>query len=366
MPASLFSMLGVVTYERQGDGQYVMLGQPPDWLTAHWPTLATRQPVDLPARFLFLAHFLEEDAAFSDPEDGPIHASGPWNETSMEGQELLLEAFTLRLQGRELLLIKPARIDQDRFRRVLQQSRELSLEHYALQQSIDQREVLLHCLIHDLSTPLAGARSSFSLLREDHAEADMESDVTEMIDLGLRQVEKAQRMLQELLDAYMAATQATTGAPDLYDAATETLALLRPTARERGVRLDLDAAPPDASGWGVAGDRRRLERVLFNLVDNALRYAPVGSTVTVRLERDGDTVTCQVRDAGPGVPPAQVPHLFRKFRQGDDAVGAAGLGLYFCRITVEGWGGSIGYRDAQPRGACFWFELPAAVHDVAS
>lgn len=361
VPTSLLTFLGVAAYERLDDGRFVLCGPAPDWLVTHWPSLSTTEPVALPERFLFLAHFLDENDAFADAHDGRVHASGPWTEAAEEGPDVLLEAFSIGLDGQDLLLIKPARIDQARFRRVLQQSRDLSLEHYALQQSIDQREVLLHCLVHDLSTPLAGVRSSLSLLSEDFAPPDpasVEDETHEVVELALRQVEKAQRMLRDLLEAYTSAARGATALPDLHDTVTETIALLRPVAEERGIRLELVAEGAESAEWHVAGERRRLERVLFNLIDNALRYAPAGSTVTVRLTRENGGITCAVCDAGPGVPSKQVPRLFRKFEQGSGTAGAVGLGLYFCRITVEGWGGTIGYRDAPSGGASFWFRLP--------
>jgi len=59
-----------------------------------------------------------------------------------------------------------------------------------------------------------------------------------------------------------------------------------------------------------------------------------------------------------GVPKDKVYRLFRKFAQGSGKTGQVGLGLYFCRITIEGWGGAIGYHPSPLGGACFWFRLP--------
>ena len=101
----------------------------------------------------------------------------------------------------------------------------------------------------------------------------------------------------------------------------------------------------------------RLDRVLSNLLGNALRFTPAGSTVRLGLRRDGATVTFTVDDQGPGVPEEMQARLFQKFSQGKTKAGSAGLGLYFCRITVERWGGSIGYTTREDGGARFWFSL---------
>ena len=102
-------------------------------------------------------------------------------------------------------------------------------------------------------------------------------------------------------------------------------------------------------------------RIFANLVENALRHAPKGSLVTIGLKDDDGHVKAFVDDAGPGLPkefkPAEAFALFSKGKQGG---GKAGLGLYFCRITVERWGGSIGCESLLHRGARFWFRLPRA------
>jgi signal transduction histidine kinase len=110
--------------------------------------------------------------------------------------------------------------------------------------------------------------------------------------------------------------------------------------------------------WKVIGERSRLERVIFNLVENALRHGPAGSTVSVDARVDGGAVHVCVEDEGNGVPLEQVSGLFEKFAQGRGQIGKAGLGLYFCRIMVERWGGSIGYTPRPGRGSRFWFRLP--------
>jgi K+-sensing histidine kinase KdpD len=101
-------------------------------------------------------------------------------------------------------------------------------------------------------------------------------------------------------------------------------------------------------------------RVLANLVDNAIRYSPANSTVSIDVHREDSSVLATVDDEGPGVPPEVLPLLFAKFAKGRERSAGTGLGLYFCRITVERWGGGIGYEKRQPRGSRFWVRLPLA------
>ena len=73
---------------------------------------------------------------------------------------------------------------------------------------------------------------------------------------------------------------------------------------------------------------------------------------------EDQSIRFSIEDAGEGVPQHEVSRLFRKFTQGAGKTGQVGLGLYFCRITIESWGGTIGYTASPLGGACFWFRLP--------
>jgi signal transduction histidine kinase len=120
----------------------------------------------------------------------------------------------------------------------------------------------------------------------------------------------------------------------------------------------MDPGVDEAADWKVVGEQSRLERVIFNLVENALRYSPAGAVVTVGVAQVESDVLVAVDDEGPGIPPDVLGTLFEKFAQGQGRQGKAGLGLYFCRMTVEHWGGSIGCTPRATGGTRFWFRLP--------
>jgi CheY-like chemotaxis protein len=103
------------------------------------------------------------------------------------------------------------------------------------------------------------------------------------------------------------------------------------------------------------------------LLENALRYTPAGGRVTVGVENEGDFLKAFVDDEGPGLPQDLRPEqIFGLFMKGKQSGGKAGLGLYFCRITVERWGGRIGCVTLPEKGARFWFRLPRATLRVAN
>ncbi len=122
--------------------------------------------------------------------------------------------------------------------------------------------------------------------------------------------------------------------------------------------------PTASPSWPLASKTAGLRRVFTNLLENALRYSSEGGNVTVGLQCDGEFRKAFVDDEGPGLPPdlrpAQMCALFSKGKEGG---GKAGFGLYFCRTTVERWGGSISCASLPEMGSRFYFRLPkAAVH----
>jgi signal transduction histidine kinase len=147
--------------------------------------------------------------------------------------------------------------------------------------------------------------------------------------------------------------------------------LFRPEAAAKRIAFHLEMPEEDVV---MTADRRRLLRVLINLVHNALKFSPQGGqiTVTVHAKARGCTgsesrgtsssqATIQVADEGPGIAPEDLPHLFEMFGRrkdpGDIRMGR-GLGLHFCRLVVEGHRGRILAENRSSGGAVFSVELP--------
>jgi PAS domain S-box-containing protein len=111
----------------------------------------------------------------------------------------------------------------------------------------------------------------------------------------------------------------------------------------------------------VYADPDRMREVVTNLFDNAVKYTPEGK-VTIGLTGDQNVVQCYVRDTGPGIPAADVPHLFQKFYRVDNSatrtIGGTGLGLFICRKIVELYNGRIWVESQLEQGSSFYINLP--------
>ena len=189
-----------------------------------------------------------------------------------------------------------------------------------------------------------------------------------LVEIGLKQSRMQESMIREILDVFSEelATRAvlqpnTSEPPDVAASALEVVKDFSAVFAEEGARIELDRGLDVSSDWRVIGDESRLRRIIANLVENSLRLSPPRSTVVLGVIDEGQFVRAFVDDEGPGFPAKQgLKPEFSLFGKKTDHGGKAGLGLYFCRITVEQWGGTIGCEQRPEGGARFWFRLPRA------
>lgn len=253
--------------------------------------------------------------------------------------------------------------ESERRQQQLQQiSYDRSLDYEKLEKEIRKKEILLHCIVHDLAGPLMGIRGGFELISMTET---LTEQGRELVQIGLRQSTRQETLIREILQAFASEIEQFEAfsldpatAPDAAHSAREVIALLAPAFERHNARLQLDPAVDARADWKVVGEKTRLERIFSNLIENALRHTPAQSTVTVGLYDEGDKILLTIDDQGPGVPDEVAATLFQKFSQGKSGRGKIGLGLYFCRMTVEKWGGTIGQENREAGGSRFWFRLP--------
>jgi len=358
----------IALFEFRGGGLFEPLAALPAWCDSLWQ-VGVGKSVHLAEKSPFLENFLAEAEEFwTSPAPGARN-SGYWVEQDSRGKEYPLEASAIWLAGKRVLTIRSLSGAYREQQQLFQTARDALLTHERLLREIEKKEILLHCIIHDLSQPLTSMRSCFDLLL-----GKVPPEVERFAMTGHRESQRQERMIRGILEAFSvdlrggeASTQGTPLSADLVSCARRAVEQFAPAFTQRGIQLILAPYWDFARGSRVVGDAARVDRIFGNLLENALRHSPAGSTVKVGLEDGGPVMTAFVDDQGPGLPQdSSRDHLFPLFGKGGDHPGKAGLGLYFCRMTVERWGGAIGAENRAEGGSRFWFRLPRASQESAA
>jgi K+-sensing histidine kinase KdpD len=224
-----------------------------------------------------------------------------------------------------------------------------------LQQVDQQRVALLRSVSHDLRTPLATIRAVATDLRDSNLHDDRTRQ--ELLKSVSDEAERLDRLVGNLLSM----SRIEAGSMRIEDQVVDFTELLQMTALRLGplfpqavVEVQIDPDLPL-----IDGDPVLLDEVISNLLENAARYAPAGSTVSVELTASEEhTVTLWVRDHGPGVDPDSVDKVFQPFWRGAES-NSSGLGLAIVRAIVEAHNGSIAIVETPGGGATFEVRLPA-------
>lgn len=212
---------------------------------------------------------------------------------------------------------------------------------------------------HELRTPLGLMRTSLDLaLRRPRSPEELRATLQEV----RSEVVRLGALCQRLLDrSALAQADWDRRAVELRALVAEAALAARAQAEERGLLIEIEG--PDA--LTIRGHAPSLRQALDNLLSNALRFAPPGTRIVVQLARAGASAAIAVCDEGPGVPPAQRPHLFSPFHRGAPRGGESGvpvghgLGLSIAREIAARHGGRLYLDEQAPRGARFVLELPS-------
>jgi signal transduction histidine kinase/DNA-binding response OmpR family regulator/HPt (histidine-containing phosphotransfer) domain-containing protein len=362
---------GYALFEYLGDGEFRLIGGWPPWCANIWDSQPSGdQRIGLADKSPFLENFLVDAEEFWRASSPGAVNSGNWIERGADGREIPLEASARSLDGKRILLIHNLSETFGQQQQWFQTARNSLLEHEKLLKEIQKKEILLHCIVHDLTQPLSAMNGVFHLLGGEN----LPDALRKYVKAGERESQRQELMIRGILEGFssdLATQQAreagTHEAPDLLACAEQAIEEFSPAFRERHIRLVLGPHAAGPRGWRVVGDASRIDRIFGNLLENAMRYAPKETSVTIGLQDQDGFVFAYVDDEGPGLPPDQRPdQLFALFSKGKSHAGKAGLGLYFCKITVERWGGAIGAETRERGGSRFWFRLPRATQTAES
>jgi signal transduction histidine kinase len=210
---------------------------------------------------------------------------------------------------------------------------------------------------HELRTPLTVIRASVEHLRR-HAEEPVAT-----VGDALKDIDDEVQHMTSMVEDLLLLARSDSGAVSLErvplqldDVATEATAALLGPAASRGVRLLVDPEPAP-----ISGDPARLRQLVMILVDNAIRHSPAGGEVRIGVRSADGTATLAVADQGPGIRPADLPHLFDRFWRAAGAPdGGTGLGLSIAKWIAEQHAGSIAATSPEGGGARFEVRLPSA------
>jgi len=221
------------------------------------------------------------------------------------------------------------------------------------------RDSLVHMIVHDLRSPLAGIRAYLDLLKLDGA-GRLDTEMTQSIDEARKVAIEMTDMVSDLLDV----SRLEAGKMPLELAignigaiATEAVSGIGAAARRVTLQLD----HPHERLRAMC-DPSVIRRVIANLVGNAIKFTPASGRIRLVVQGGETEVKVAVSDTGPGIQPQFHEKIFEKFGQVEAARHGAkhssGLGLTFCKFAVEAHGGRIGVESVVGEGSTFWFVLP--------
>jgi signal transduction histidine kinase len=223
-----------------------------------------------------------------------------------------------------------------------------------LRESREQQKELTSFIVHDLRSPISSAITGLMTVEQTGELGELEH---EMVSLALVSNQRALSLVNSMLDVSklesgkMEIRHETLALNRFFDDAFAQVALW---ARSNEVNLVQDLHVEQATF-----DPGLTMRVIVNLLSNALKFSPVGSTVVTRVETAGkDGVRFSIQDQGPGIPQEYADRIFEPFHQVKGTKGGTGLGLTFCRLAVQAQGGKI-WVDSHPgKGTTMVFTLP--------
>lgn len=243
-----------------------------------------------------------------------------------------------------------------------------------------QRGDFISTASHEMRTPVAAIEGYLALALNDKV-ATIDDRARDYLGKAHESTQHLGQLFQDLLTSSKAEDGRLTSHPSVVEMGEfleKVSEDLRFSAEKKGLIMEFkigtsDTGTIDASKTAQGGDKTvrplyyvhvdadRLREVVTNLFDNAVKYTPEGK-VTLGVNGDPNVVQCYIKDTGPGIPAADVPHLFQKFYRVDNSatrtIGGTGLGLFICRKIIELYNGRIWVESELNKGSSFYINLP--------
>lgn len=272
-------------------------------------------------------------------------------------------------QPRRLVASNPRGDEIDRLGAAFQEmSQRIASQLQALEHNAEQRRELLANVSHDLRTPLASMQGYLEILLLKHGTLAPEEE-RNYLAVAAKHSERLGKLVRDLFELTKLEADEIRPQPEVFpvtELVQDILQKFQLGAEQRGLRLEhfFGAAVPP-----VRADIGMIERVLENLIENAMRHTPSGGTVRVDIDGGPQQVQVRVSDTGHGIPGEELANIFERYYRVDrgefGAEGSTGLGLAITRRIVELHGGRIAVDSTVGAGTRFRFALPAAGGDAA-
>jgi signal transduction histidine kinase len=246
---------------------------------------------------------------------------------------------------------------------VRQKAAELEKVNAELRRLDEMKADFVSMLVHDLRTPMTGILGSSEII-EELLEGEVDARIMNLVRIIPKESKRLIDLINNILDFYRLEDTGikVSPAPLAVEALVrEAYEGARVIADKQGVEFTTalpSGLPP------IRGDEAKLLQVLSNLLGNALKFTPAGGAVIISAAAEDGMVAISVSDTGVGIPPAEIPHLFEKFKtfrtDSDRRIRGSGLGLYIARAIVEAHGGALSVESEQGKGSTFKFTVPVA------
>lgn len=232
----------------------------------------------------------------------------------------------------------------------------------ALAEERDHTKTLVTDISHQLKTPVSALKNCLAMC----VDTDSESERADFLERCVAQMNHLENLLTELVNVSRLETSLITLKQEtvlLSDVLTDAVNTVYEKTIPKNITIELlDPDQEYETPTPLFLDRRWTAEAIANLLDNAIKYSPAGSTITLRLHRFYSYISLEIEDEGIGVPKEETNRIFKRFYRGSHPsvkqTEGSGVGLYLARRILEEQGGTISVKSASPKGSIFMVHLP--------
>ena len=232
----------------------------------------------------------------------------------------------------------------------------------ALTEERDHTKTLVTDISHQLKTPVSALKSCFAMCME----ADTEEDRTDFLQRCAQQMDRLEKLIAVLVNISRLETALISLRQEkvaLSDILTDAVNTIYEKALQKNISIEIrESDQEDGTSVSLLADRHWTSEAIANILDNAVKYSPAGSTVSFHIHKFYSYMQLEIADQGIGIPKTEYNRIFKRFYRGSHPVikqsEGSGVGLYLARRIIEEQGGTVTVRSATEQGSVFDVHLP--------